>query len=111
MALLHRIQFWLNKVTTVNPTFTTAYTVGAGKRIVLKTVTVRNLDSGAARTVYLEVNGLLVWSKSLGAGGGSTDFFELDTDIVLHPADVISLATSGGTAGVMVTLSGSIYTI
>jgi hypothetical protein len=47
MALLHVIQLARQNVVTVNPTFTTIYTVPAGDRVVLRSIAVRNL-SGAA---------------------------------------------------------------
>lgn len=110
MALLHRQQLFLGKITAVNPTFTTVYTVAAGYRFVIKAITVRNLDSVNANNAYVEVNGLLVWSTATAVGGSSGSFVQLLTDIVLAAGDVVSVSNSRA-AGTVFTMSGSLYSI
>lgn len=110
MALLHVLQFYAANVTTVNPTFTTAYTVPAGDRIVLRSIAVRNLNGAAGVTVYVKVAGVLVKSIVLTTGGTSGDSSEWRPWIVATPGQTIQLAVSGAT-GVGAVVSGSLYTI
>lgn len=110
MALLHRIRAYYGHVTNVNPSFLNAYTVPSGYRFVIKTVTLRNVDSSSGRTGYVQVNGVLVFSVILAAGGATGSFYEWDTDVVIHEGDIIQLAGSGS-AGINFTVSGSIYSV
>lgn len=110
MALLHATQLYVGNVTTVNPTFTTAYTVGAGNRIILRSIAARNLAAPAGVTWYVKVGGTLVFTNVLGSGGGSSGSFEWRPWIVATPGQKIELAVSAA-AGIGVLVSGSIYTI
>jgi hypothetical protein len=110
MALLHATQLFAGNVTSVNPTFTTAYTVPAGNRIILRSIAVRNLSGAAGVTWYVKVNGVVVFTNVLGIGSLSTGSFEWRPWIVATPAQTIQLAVSAA-AGIGALVSGSIYTI
>jgi hypothetical protein len=103
-------QFYAANVTTVNPTFTTAYTVPAGDRIVLRSIAARNLAGGAGVTYYVKINGVLAYTFVLGNGGTSSGSNEWRPWIVLTPAQKIEIAVSAA-AGIGVIVSGSLYTI
>jgi hypothetical protein len=110
MALLHATQLYVGNVVTVNPTFTTAYTVGAGQRIILRSIAVRNLSGAAGVTWYVKINGIVVFTNVLGIGSLSTGSFEWRPWIVVTPGQTIQLAVSAA-AGIGAVVSGSIYTI
>jgi hypothetical protein len=110
MALLHVMQFAAQNVTTVNPTFTTLYTVPAGDRIVIRSVQVRNLSGSVAMTAYLRVNTVLIDTLVMTAGGTAGGQVEHRPWWVCAPGDVISMAASSA-AGFGLILSGSLYTI
>jgi hypothetical protein len=110
MALLHATQLFNGTITTVTPTFTTAYTVATGYRVILRSVAVRNVSTTLSCTVYVQINGVTVFSTVLGTAGSSTGSFEWRPWIVVGPGQTIKLAASMST-GYGVTVSGSIYTI
>jgi hypothetical protein len=110
MALLHVMQFAAQNVTSVNPTYTTLYTVPAGDRIVIRSVQVRNLSGTAAMTAYLRVNTFLIDSLVMTVGGTAGSSVEHRPWWVCAPGDVISMAASVAT-GYGLILSGSLYTI
>jgi hypothetical protein len=110
MALLHATQLFTGNVVTVNPSFTTCYTVPAGDRIILRSVAVRNLSGSVGLSVYVKVAGTLVWSKALTVGGTAGDNAEWRPWVVATPAQLVQVAVSNA-AGVGCVISGSIYTI
>jgi hypothetical protein len=110
MALLHATQLYSGNVVTVNPVFTTAYTVGAGQRIILRSIATRNLSGGAGVTWYVKVNGVVVFTKVLGLGGTDAGSYEWRPWIVATPGQTIQLSVSAA-AGIGAVVSGSIYTI
>lgn len=108
MALLHASVFYTGNITTVNPTFTTIYTVATGQRIILRSVAYRNLAPSAAHTLYLEIDSTLVWSTSIV--GGALGAGEFRPWIVVGPGSVLKMAADAS-SGFGVVVSGSIYTI
>jgi hypothetical protein len=110
LALLHATQFAALKVITVNPTLTTAYTVPAGDRIILRSVAMRNLLTTGTLTAYVYLAGLLIESHILAAGGAAGSDFEWRPWIVMTPGQLVQLAVSNATGADMI-VSGSLYTI
>lgn len=106
MALLHVIELWKALEVLTTGTGTVRYTVPAGKRVVLRNVSMRNVSSTTGYSLLIYMSGLLVYSKSLAA----SESFDKDFWIVLGPGETISTRV-GNVTGINVTGSGSIYTI
>lgn len=106
MALLHAYNFYTGLITSVLPAVSTAYTVPAGKRIIVRQVEWRNNSGSIAHVAYFRNTGILLHSASLAAGGNAA----WSTWLVMMPGDTIQLACSNA-VGVNVSVSGSIYDI
>jgi hypothetical protein len=110
MALLHVTQLARQNVTTVNPVFTTIYTVPAGDRIVLRSIAVRNLSGSAGVTWYVEIDTVVVFTNVLGVGSVNAGSYEWRPWIVLGPGQLLKVAVNAA-AGIGLVASGSLYTI
>lgn len=110
MALLHVTPLYAGDVTTVNPSLTTAFTVPAGYRYTVKTVTMRNAWSGGSNDFYIIQGSVHLAHFILGNGGGSLDSAQFNTWVVFGPGAQLKLAVSNA-AGVHATVSGYLYTI
>jgi hypothetical protein len=106
VALLHASQFYLGLVTTVLPTKTLAYTVPTGKRIIVRSIAVRNNSGSVTTSAYFFTTDILIWSVPL-AGGGNAEFRPW---LVLGPGDTLKAAVSVS-SGVNFLMSGSLYDI
>lgn len=108
MAALRSAQAFIGNVTTVAPT--TVYTVPAGKRFVLKHVTVQN-TTGLSKNVQLRLGGIgTIYNWQLTAYGSGGDRAASNFWIVLNAGDTIQLNPT--VAGqIDVTLSGSLLTV
>lgn len=109
MALLHVLQLANAKVINTS-THQILYTVPAGDRVVLRSITMQNLASVAQGCIIYLPDPAQILFHSLGAKNSGTDTFEWRPWIVLGPGQSIG-ATVGNTTGVNVVLSGSLYTI
>lgn len=106
MSLLHAYNFYTGLITAVLPAVTNAYTVPAGKRIIVRQVEWRNNSGAVAIVAYFRNSGILLHSVSLAAGGNGA----WSTWLVMMPGDVIQLACNNA-VGANVSVSGSIYNI
>jgi len=106
MAELRATQFFHANVSTVNPAKTTAWTVPAGRRIIVRSVAMRNLSLGVTQTLYVLVGGIVVKSQIITPPGSSGDSVEWRPWIVVDEGETLQLTV--GTAGsVGVVVSGS----
>ena len=108
--LLHAKQLFSGAVTSVNPTLTTAYTVPAGFRIIIRSAAWRNKRTSGTNDVYVYVNGVLIWHVLLATAGTSGDQQEWRPWVVAEPGQLVQVAVSNS-AGANLVLSGSIYYI
>lgn len=108
MALLHVMQFYAGTISST--TATNLYTVPAGDRIVLRTVSVQNQSSSAVVFTLALSGGPTIVLISTNPEGTSGDNFQWRPWIVL-PAGAVLQGKVLTAHAVGVILSGSIYTI
>lgn len=108
MPLLHASQLYLGDVTTGYPGIK-AYTVPAGYRLILRSVTCRNRN-GAANIAYVTINSTHnIASQALAAAGAVDGWKELILWVVLNPADELWLGSQLTSLGIAFTASGTLY--
>lgn len=108
LAALRALQLFLGAVSATTPT--TVYTVPAGKRTIVKSVTVQN-TTGASKDVQLRVSGTgTIYHWNLTAYGTAGDRAVQNFWIVLNPGDVLQFQVSV-TGQIDVSVSGSLHTI
>lgn len=108
IAALRSQQAFLGSIT--GTAVTTVYTVPAGKRFIIKFVSVQN-TSGSAVDFQLRLSTLgTVWHWNLAAYGSGGDRATQNLWVVLNPGDTIAFKNSVSVQ-VDVTVSGSLHTI
>jgi hypothetical protein len=110
VALLHATQLFAGDVTNTVSPGQTVYTVPAGMRIIIRSISLHNRDGSANQIVTVRVAGTVILNRTLGLGGTSAADFEMRPWIVAVPTQLIQVK-AGLTLGVAVVISGSIYTI
>lgn len=110
MALLHATQLFAGDVTNTVSPGQTVYTVPAGMRIIIRSISLHNRDGVNAQLVTIRVAGTVILNKNLGVSPAATADFEMRPWIVATPAQLIQVK-AGVALGVAVIVSGSIYTI
>ena len=105
MAALRNTQLW--KGTVSSGSFTTVYTVPAGKLVVVKDINAQHTDSGSAQ-IIVGVGGLYLWSVPLTAYGGAGARVEITPWWALAAGNVLQVACSTG-HHVDMLIGGSIY--
>lgn len=108
MALLHSTLFYRGVVTILNPATILAYTVPAGYRIVLRSVSAQNQGSTPTVLGFVRISGVFVHQFNLTGAGTSGGYAEWRPWIVAGPGDTINLSTSGS-PGIGFVISGSLY--
>jgi len=108
VAALRSAQLFLGSITSTTPT--TVYTVPAGKRAVIKFVTLQN-TTGSAKNVQMRLSTLgTVWNWNLGAYGSGADAQQSSFWIVLNAGDYIQMnPTASGQ--IDMSISGSLLTV
>ena len=109
LADLRATQGWVGAVTGTGTVV--AYTVPAGKRFILKSVSVQHTSAGSVN-IQMRLAGLgTFFNWVLGAYQSGSDRTTTTFWIVLNPGDVLTFnnLTTGHT--VIVTVSGSLHTI